>query len=309
MNPSGSVPEGEPVTVTCEDPAALSSALYAWFHNGHWLQEGPASSLQFLVTTRAHAGAYFCQVHDTQGTRSSRPASLQILYAPRDAVLSSFRDSRTRLMVVIQCTVDSEPPAEMVLSHNGKVLAASHERHSSASGIGHIQVARNALRLQVQDVTLGDGNTYVCTAQNTLGSISTTQRLLTETDIRVTAEPGLDVPEGTALNLSCLLPGGSGPTGNSSFTWFWNRHRLHSAPVPTLSFTPVVRAQAGLYHCRADLPTGATTSAPVMLRVLYPPKTPTLIVFVEPQVATRASSTVEWTVSPWPSSLFTGAVN
>lgn len=79
MNPSGSVPEGEPVTVTCEDPAALSSALYAWFHNGHWLQEGPASSLQFLVTTRAHAGAYFCQVHDTQGTRSSRPASLQIL--------------------------------------------------------------------------------------------------------------------------------------------------------------------------------------------------------------------------------------
>lgn len=82
------------------------------------------------------------------------------------------------------------------------------------------------------------------------------------------AEPGLDVPEGTALNLSCHLPGGSEPTGNSSFTWFWNRHRLHSAPVPTLSFTPVVRAQAGLYHCMAELPTGATTSAPVMLRVL-----------------------------------------
>lgn len=82
------------------------------------------------------------------------------------------------------------------------------------------------------------------------------------------AEPGLDVPEGTALNLSCHLPSGSEPTGNSSFTWFWNRHLLHSAPVPTLSFTPVVRAQAGLYHCRAELPTGATTSAPVMLRVL-----------------------------------------
>ncbi|XP_034351829.1 sialoadhesin isoform X2 [Arvicanthis niloticus] len=283
MNPSGTVPEGEPVTVTCEDPAALSPALYAWFHNGHWLQEGPASSLQFLVTTWAHAGAYVCQVHDAQGTRSSRPASLKILYAPRDAVLSSFRDSRTRLMVVIQCTVDSEPPAELVLSHNGKVLAASHELHSSASEIGHIQVSRNALRLQVQDVTVGDGNTYVCTARNTLGSISTTQKLLTETDIRVAAEPGLDVPEGTALNLSCHLPSGSEPRGNSSFTWFWNRHLLHSAPVPTLSFTPVVRAQAGLYHCRAELPTGATTSAPVMLRVLYPPKTPTLTVFVEPQ--------------------------
>ncbi|GAB1286915.1 Sialoadhesin [Apodemus speciosus] len=265
MSPSGTVPEGEPVTVTCEDPAALSPALYAWFHNGRWLQEGPASSLQF------------------PGTRSSRPASLQILYAPRDAVLSSFRDSRTRLMVVIQCTVDSEPPAELVLSHNGKVLAASHELYSPASGTGHLQVARNALRLQVQDVTVGDNNTYVCTARNTLGSTSTTQKLLTETDVRVAAEPGLDVQEGTALNLSCHLPGGSKPTGNSSFTWFWNHHRLHSAPVPTLSFMPVVRAQAGLYHCRAELPTGVTTSAPVMLRVLYPPKTPTLTVFVEPQ--------------------------
>lgn len=79
MSPSGTVPEGEPVTVTCEDPAALSPALYAWFHNGRWLQEGAASSLQFPVTTRAHAGAYLCQVHDAQGIRSSKPASLQIL--------------------------------------------------------------------------------------------------------------------------------------------------------------------------------------------------------------------------------------
>lgn len=93
-------------------------------------------------------------------------------------------------MVVIQCTVDSEPPAELVLSHNGKVLAASRELQSSAAGIGHIQVSRNALRLQVQDMTVGDDNTYVCTAQNMLGSISTTQRLLTETGEWDGAEEG-----------------------------------------------------------------------------------------------------------------------
>lgn len=79
MAPSATVSEGEPVTVTCEDPAALPPTLYAWFHNGRWLQEGPAPSLQFLATTRAHAGAYSCQVHDTQGTRGSRPATLRVL--------------------------------------------------------------------------------------------------------------------------------------------------------------------------------------------------------------------------------------
>lgn len=118
------------------------------------------------------------------------------LDAPRDAALSSFRDSRTRLAVVIQCTVDSEPPAELVLSHNGQVLAASH---GSPSGTGHIQVARNSLRLQVQGMAGGDDDAYVCTARNALGSISTTQKLLRETGEWDRGE------EGAAVWDSCVV--------------------------------------------------------------------------------------------------------
>ncbi|XP_062932438.1 sialoadhesin [Cynocephalus volans] len=282
LAPSATVAEGGPVTVTCEDPAARPPALYTWYHNSRWLQEGMAASLSFPVVTRAHVGAYSCQVRDTQGTRSSRPAALRVLYAPQDVVLSSFWDSRTRPMAVVQCTVDSEPPAVLALSRDGKVLATSHGVQNSALGMSHVQVSRNALRLQVQDVPAGDDNTYVCTARNLLGSVSTT-RLLKVEGVHVVAEPGLDVPEGTALNLSCRLPGGPGAVGNSTFVWFWNSRRLPVEPVPTLAFTHVARAQAGLYHCRAELPAGAATSAPVMLRVLYPPKTPTMMVFVEPE--------------------------
>ncbi|KAK2505525.1 hypothetical protein MC885_019762, partial [Smutsia gigantea] len=264
LAPSASVPEGAPVTVTCEDPSALPPTQYAWYHNGRWLQEGPAASLSFPVATRAHAGAYSCQVQDAQGTRSSRPAALQVLYAPRDAVLSSFWDSRASPMAVVQCTVDSEPPAELALSHSGKVLATSHGVHGLASGTDRVQVARNVLRLQVQDVPTGDENMYVCTARNLLGSVSTMGQLQAE-GVRVVAEPGLDVPEGTALNLSCHFSGGPGPRGNSTFAWFWNGQRLHTEPVPTLTFIHVIRAQAGVYQCQAELPTGATTSAPVVL--------------------------------------------
>ncbi|KAB0391082.1 hypothetical protein E2I00_008962, partial [Balaenoptera physalus] len=202
--------------------------------------------------------------------------------APRDAVLSSFWDSRASPMAVVQCTVDSEPPAELALSRDGKVLATSHGVHGLAVGTGHVQVARNTLWLRVQDVPSGDKDTYVCTARNLLGSVSTMGQLQAE-GVHVVAEPGLDVPEGTALNLSCRLPGGPGPMGNSTFAWFWNGRQLHTEPVPTLAFTHVALAQAGMYHCRAELPTGATTSAPVMLRVLYPPKTPTMTVFLEPK--------------------------
>ncbi|XP_041588777.1 sialoadhesin isoform X2 [Vulpes lagopus] len=279
--PSATVPEGTPITVTCEDPVARPPCLYTWYHNSRWLQEGPAASLSFPAATRAHAGAYSCQVQDAQGTRSSRPIALQVHYAPQGVILSSFRDSRLSPMAVLQCTVDSEPPAELALSLNGKVLATSHGVHGLASGTGYVQVARNALRLQVPDASSGDKDTYVCTAHNFLGSVSTTGQLQAE-GVRVVAEPGLDMPEGAPLNLSCQLPGGPAPTGNSTFTWFWNGQRLDVEPVATLAFAHVARAQAGLYHCRAELPSGASVSAPILLRVLYPPKTPTMTVFVEP---------------------------
>ncbi|OWK03509.1 hypothetical protein Celaphus_00007675, partial [Cervus elaphus hippelaphus] len=267
LAPSAAVPEGAPVTVSCEDPAARPPALYAWYHNSRWLQEGPEASLSFPVVTRAHAGAYTCQVRDAQGTRSSRPTALHVLYAPRDAAVSSFWDSRTSPMAVVQCTVDSEPPAELALARNGKVLATSNGIHGLAVETGHVQVARNALRLRVQAVPSGDEDTYVCTARNLLGSVSTTMGQL-QAGVHVVAEPGLDVPEGTALNLSCHLPGGPGLMGNSTFTWFWNGRQLHTEPVPTLAFTHVARNQAGMYHCQAELPIGATASAPVTLRVL-----------------------------------------
>ncbi|XP_004840788.1 sialoadhesin isoform X1 [Heterocephalus glaber] len=286
LAPSAAIPEGTSVTVTCEDPAARPPILYSWYHNGRWLQEGTAASLKFLRATRAHTGAYSCQVHDAQGTRTSRLASLQVLYPPRDAVLSSFRDSRTSPMAMVQCTVDSEPPAELALSYNGTVLATSHGLHDSVSETGDIQVARNALRLQVPDMPADDDNTYVCMAQNLLGSVSTTWKLQVE-GVRVVAEPGLEVPEGTALNLSCHLPHSPGLMGNSTFTWFQNGRPLHTHPMPTLTFSHVGRAQSGLYHCQAELPSGASASAPVMLRVLYPPTTPTMTVFVEPKGGLR----------------------
>ncbi|XP_006874914.1 PREDICTED: sialoadhesin [Chrysochloris asiatica] len=282
LAPSAAVPEGTPVMVTCEDPAAQPPTLYAWYHNGHWLQEGSAASLSFPVTTRTHAGAYSCQAQDAQGTRSSRPAALQVLYAPHDAVLSFFRDSRTRPATIVQCTVDSEPPAELTLSFDGQVLATSQGAHGSALGTGSVQVARNSLRFQVHKVSAGDKDTYVCTARNSLGSVSTSGQLQAE-GVHVVAEPGLDLPEGTAMNLSCCLPDGHGPLGNTTFTWYWNGRHLHTMPVPTLSFPFVARAQAGMYQCKAELPSGAATSTPVMLHVLYPPETPTLTIFIEPE--------------------------
>ncbi|ELK04002.1 Sialoadhesin [Pteropus alecto] len=207
-------------TVDSRPPAQLALS-----HAGRLLASSTAASvpntlrLELWEPRPSDEGLYSCSARSPLG-QANTSLELQLEDAPRDAVLSSFWDSRASPMAVVQCTVDSEPPAELTLSHDGKVLATSRGVHGLTLGTGHVQVARNALRLQVQDVPSGDEDTYVCTAHNFLGSVSTTGQL---------------------------------------------------------------QAEAGMYHCRAELPTGATTSAPVMLRVLYPPKTPTMTVFVEPE--------------------------
>lgn len=109
-------------------------------------------------------------------------------------------------MAVVQCTVDSEPPAELTLSRDGKVLASSHGVHGLTSRTGHVQVARNALQLQVQDMPSGDEDTYVCTAHNLLGSVSTTGQLHAEGE----EERGKD---SGAVGLESMWREAGGPKG------------------------------------------------------------------------------------------------
>ncbi|XP_042085691.1 sialoadhesin isoform X2 [Ovis aries] len=282
--PKATVQEGQLVNLTCLVwTTHVTQLTYTWYQDGQQRPDA-AHSITLPNVTVVDATSYSCGVLiPGQTLHLSRPVTLDVLYAPRDAAVSSFWDSRTSPMAVVQCTVDSEPPAELALARNGKVLATSNGIPGLAVETGHVQVARNALRLRVQAVPSGDEDTYICTARNLLGSVSTTLGQLQAEGVHVLAEPGLDVPEGAALNLSCQLPGGPGLMGNSTFTWFWNGRQLHTEPVPTLAFTHVARDHAGMYHCQAELPTGATASAPVTLRVLYPPKTPTMTVFVEPE--------------------------
>ncbi|XP_044515208.1 sialoadhesin, partial [Gracilinanus agilis] len=279
--PSGEVPEGTPVILTCEDPAANPPTIYTWYHNGRWLQEGLTRVLQLPGTTRApDAGTYSCIARDGRGVRRSQPAALRLLYAPRDAFLTSFLDTRAGRVTVVQCTVDSEPPAELTLSRNGEVVASGQSPFGSLVGKSRVHTTHNTLRLELWDVSIEDEGDYLCSAQNVFGSITTTGRLWGE-GVRIMVEPGLEVHEGDSLNMSCLLAGRA--QENTTYTWSWNSRWLQEGPEPTLVFSQVASAQAGVYQCRVDGSLGSASSAPVSLRVLYAPRTPAVTSFLEPE--------------------------
>ncbi|XP_074141613.1 sialoadhesin isoform X2 [Sminthopsis crassicaudata] len=279
--PSSEVPEGVPVSLMCEDPAAKPPTVYTWYHNGRWLQEGPSQVLQLPGTPRAHdAGAYSCTARDARSVRSSQPASLRRLYAPRDVFLTSFLDTRAGRLTVLQCTVDSEPPAKLSLSHDGVLVASGQSPFGSLVGRSRVHTTHNTLRLELWHVNLEDEGDYLCSAQNALGSITTTGQLQGE-GLRITVEPGLEIHEGDSLNMTCLLT--SQVQENTTYTWSWNSRWLQEGPEPTLRFSQVASEQAGVYQCHAKGSLGSVSSAPVSLRVLYAPRKPAVTFFLEPE--------------------------
>uniref|UniRef100_A0A7N4NKU0 B-cell receptor CD22 n=1 Tax=Sarcophilus harrisii TaxID=9305 RepID=A0A7N4NKU0_SARHA len=280
--PSNEVPEGTPVSLTCEDPAAKPPTVYTWYHNGRWLQEGPSHILQLPGTSRAHdAGAYSCTARDARSVRSSQPASLRRLYAPRDAFLTSFLDTRAGRLTVLQCTVDSEPPAKLSLSHDGELVASGQNPFGSLVGRSRVHTTHNTLRLELWHVNLEDEGDYLCSAQNALGSITTTGQLQGE-GLRITVEPDLEIHEGDSLNMTCLLTS-QVQEENTTYTWSWNSRWLQEGPEPTLRFSQVASEQAGVYQCHAKGSFGSVSSAPVSLKVLYAPRIPAVTFFLEPE--------------------------
>ncbi|XP_068922268.1 sialoadhesin isoform X2 [Petaurus breviceps papuanus] len=279
ITPSSEVPEGTPVILTCEDPAAQAPTVYTWYHNGRWLQEGPAHVLQLPGRAR-DAGAYSCTARDARGIRSSQPASLQRLYAPRDVFLASFLDTRAGRVTVLQCTVDSEPPAELTLSQEGKLVASGQSPFGSLVGRSRVHTTHNTLRVELWDVRMEDEGDYVCSAQNAFGSVTTTGQLWGE-GLRIMVEPGLEIHEGDPLNMTCLLT--SQAQENTTYMWSWNSRWLQEGPESMLMFSQVAGDQAGVYQCHAEGSLGRASSAPVSLRVLYAPRIPAVISFLEPE--------------------------
>lgn len=76
-------------------------------------------------------------------------------------------------MGILQCSVVSEPPATLVLSHGGLILASTSGEgdHSPRFSVAS---APNSLRLEIQDLGPTDSGEYMCSASSSLGNASST---------------------------------------------------------------------------------------------------------------------------------------
>ncbi|XP_068535559.1 sialoadhesin isoform X1 [Anas acuta] len=282
IQPSAEVREGEAVTLSCEVPGDVGPATFTWYRNGRWLRQGAEPVLSFPAIRSADAGAFQCLAQGSGHSHSSAAVTLRVLFPPRQPVMSSLLETQGGQLGIIQCSVESDPEANLTLWRGGEALACTGGCPPAPSPRLQATASYNSLRLELRDVVLEDEGTYVCQAWNTQGNASASMAFSAET-ARVVVSPSPRVLEGSAANLTCQVSSGSPSLPN--VTWYRNGQRLPRDPHPDASLVlqRVVRGDAGLYHCTAATGRSSRSSAAVLLDVLYPPRDPQLTAFLETQ--------------------------
>ncbi|KAM6429712.1 LOW QUALITY PROTEIN: sialoadhesin [Rhynochetos jubatus] len=262
--PASHVPEGHAVNLTCRlstDSPDLPNVT--WYRNGQQLAEPSAASLVFWHVASTDAGLYQCRATTGGTSRTSTPVSLDVLYPPRDPILTAFLETERGRLAIFRCSVASNPPAQLALLR-GEELVATTDAGGSPSPRLSVLAAPNTLRVEMREVTPADEGTYTCTATNAHGTAAHRLYFRVQPALLLVS-PSAEAREGDDVSLTCQVAGEL--QDDTVFSWYKNGERLRESPENILELPHVTSTATGTYHCRARGPAGASVSPAVALRV------------------------------------------
>ncbi|XP_031515100.1 sialic acid-binding Ig-like lectin 10 isoform X6 [Papio anubis] len=248
---------------------------YNFKNNGFLLK---VTVLSFTPSPQDHDTDLTCHVDfSRKGVSAQRTVRLRVAYAPRDLVISIFRDNTSALELQPQgnvpyleaqkgqflrllCAADSQPPATLSWVLQDRVLSLSHPWGPRTLG------------LELPGVKAADSGRYTCRAENRLGS---QQRAL---DLSVQYPPenlsvmvsqanrtvlenlgngtSLPVLEGQSLRLVCVTH--SSPPARLSWTQGGQTVGSSLPSDPGVLELPRVQVeQEGEFTCHAQHPLGS----------------------------------------------------
>ncbi|MEE6462902.1 hypothetical protein FKM82_001766 [Ascaphus truei] len=266
VTPATEILEGETVTLACDvTRTQLEGTTYTWYKNSRWLQDTNDNSLQFDQIKSGDTGYYHCKAQDTQGSSVSPSVSVHVLYAPREPMISSFWETQGEQIGIIQCSVDSDPPARLAL-YRKDTLVGSSDSSTTPNQRMTVSSAQNSLKLEIRDVMVEDEGMYLCTANNAHGNSTSTINYIAQT-ARVLVTPASVIPEGETVNMTCELD--TGEPDKASYSWYKNGKRYpEGGTTKTLLFDNVSSNDGGSYYCTANSDVGAKISSSITLNVL-----------------------------------------
>ncbi|XP_059932469.1 B-cell receptor CD22-like, partial [Gadus macrocephalus] len=166
--------------------------------------------------------------------------------------------------VNLTCTSEANPVAKYTWSK----VTTDHSPGHSVQG----------QQLSIQPIQSSDSGQYLCTADNDLGTTTSSPFSI---DVKygpkntsVIPSPPGEIMEGGSVTLSCS----SDANPAAVYTWFKDNQPLPWEPRRPYTLDPVSSKDRGTYRCQAENQYGYLGSNSVFIDVLYAPKTPSVSV-------------------------------
>ncbi|XP_069061342.1 sialoadhesin [Pleurodeles waltl] len=280
VDPSTEVLEGNTVTLTCSVSSnAPGVPAYTWYKNGNWYKQGTDKTLRLKSVASDDSGSYYCKVQTLKGSKSSSSVSLNILYPPRNAWIRSFLETSHGKLAILQCAVSSNPPSVLRLLKDDAPWANTSLQEDSSQRLA-VSYSQNFLRLEIRNVMTEDEGTYTCSATNAYGTTTASAYFAVE-GARVLINRGASVQEGETVTLTCDVT----TTAHlvTHYVWYRNSKWLLEGSASSLVLQDVTSEDVGSYSCEAQSNEGSRVSPPVTLQVLFSPRQPLMVSFLETQ--------------------------
>ncbi|XP_039626557.1 B-cell receptor CD22 [Polypterus senegalus] len=255
---------GRNIVLECRTSSNPASH-FTWHKNdsGGWKQQEPVGyQLTFQQITISNGGYFFCTAENDINSANSSIFHLDVLYPPTTPKMTFENNAREGFQAFIECQVESNPPAQLSISHIDK----------KSRDVKMMQDT-NALKMCFMNLTSKDAGQYLCTADNTEGKSETKGDFIVKyspKDVSLTILTSR-VIENKPVKLVCdsvAYP------PSSRYSWFKeqgdSQHKV--GDNKELFFSSVSIQDSGQYFCTADNSMGQGHSKTSYLDVLYQPK-------------------------------------
>lgn len=270
------VDEGNTAVIECHLPESQPKAQVRYSVKQEWLETSkgnylimPSGNLQIANATQDDEGPYKCAAYNpiTQEVKTSTSADrLRIRRSTAEAARIIYPPAPRSIMVtkgqrlVLECVASGIPMPQVRWAKDGRDLRFHNNTRYLLSN------------LLIDAVAEGDSGTYVCQADNGIGSSSTATVLY---DVQVFEPPQVtvelqqqEVIYGETVRISCQARGKPTP----SVIWLHNarplspspRHRLSSRMLRVSNVGP---QDDGLYQCMAENGVGSSQASTRLITV------------------------------------------
>ncbi|XP_014475173.1 PREDICTED: hemicentin-2-like [Dinoponera quadriceps] len=174
--------EGDDVYFECEVRANPRSYKLLWFKDGKELHQNATAGIilpggQSLVlqsVTKASAGEYSCMAANVEGKSTSRPVTLEVMYAPicKDGSSTQVVGALKHETISLVCGVQSKPPPttfHWTFNNSGELMSVPATRFAQVKPLSLITTHWHGSRLNYTPANDMDYGTVACRARNRIG--------------------------------------------------------------------------------------------------------------------------------------------